>query len=250
MADGTSRFSAKGKDIHHYKGVSSLSEYTVVSASAVAVIQKDIPLENLSLFARCIPSGYGAVNNVAKVPAGATVAVYGCGGVGLSVIKAAKEANAIKIFAIDVNPTKLEKAKSLGATDTINPNDHPDESVDEIINKQLMLGVDFAFVACNGGTQVINTAFESTILGWGFSLILSEPSTDSVLATIPFNFVKGKSITSCANGNVKPSEISSLVEKFASGSISLDGLVESSTALDQVSALHDNNAVRTIVSFS
>ena len=124
MPDGTSRFSKDGKQIFHYMGTSTFSEYTVLPEISVAKISDSAPLEKVCLLGCGITTGIGAVLNTAKVEPGATVAVFGLGGVGLSAIQGAVMAKASRIIAIDINTDKFELATQMGATDTVNPKDH------------------------------------------------------------------------------------------------------------------------------
>ncbi|NLE49627.1 MAG: alcohol dehydrogenase catalytic domain-containing protein, partial [Sandaracinaceae bacterium] len=124
LPDGTTRFSAKGKAIHHFMGTSTFSEYTIVPEIALAKINKSAPLDKVCLLGCGITTGIGAVINTARVTPGSTVAIFGLGGVGLSAIQGAVMAKAGRIIAIDINPSKFELAKQLGATDCVNPKDH------------------------------------------------------------------------------------------------------------------------------
>src|SRR6202789_1475548 len=133
MPDGTSRFSLKGKPILHYMGTSTFSEYTVLPEISVAKINPKAPLEKVCLLGCGITTGIGAVLNTAKVEPGSTVAVFGMGGIGLSVVQGAVMAKASRIIVIDTNPSKFEMAKMLGATDCINPRDYPDTPIQQVI---------------------------------------------------------------------------------------------------------------------
>ena len=132
MPDGTSRFSYNGQPLYHYMGCSTFSEYTVVPEIALAKINKAAPLDKVCLLGCGITTGIGAVLNTARVEPGASVAVFGLGGVGLSAIQGATMAKAGRILAIDINPDKFELAKQLGATDTIDPLDY-DAPIQEVI---------------------------------------------------------------------------------------------------------------------
>jgi S-(hydroxymethyl)glutathione dehydrogenase/alcohol dehydrogenase len=110
MPDGTSRLSARGKALHHYMGTSTFAEYTVVPEIALAKIRMDAPLEKVCLLGCGVTTGIGAVLHTAKVEAGATVAVFGLGGIGLSVIQGAVMAGAERIVAVDLNPKKFDLA--------------------------------------------------------------------------------------------------------------------------------------------
>src|SRR5450631_487642 len=123
MPDGTSRFSFKGKPVLHYMGTSTFSEYTVLPEISVAKINPDAPLDKVCLLGCGITTGIGAVLNTAKVHPGATVAVFGLGGIGLSVVQGAVMAGAARIIGIDTNAKKFALAQQFGVTDCLNPSD-------------------------------------------------------------------------------------------------------------------------------
>src|SRR5690349_24105378 len=107
-------------------GTSTFSEYTVLPEIALAKINPSAPLEKVCLLGCGITTGIGAVLNTAKVTPGSTVAVFGLGGIGLSVVQGAVMAGASRIIGIDLNPAKFELARQLGATDLVNPRDYDD----------------------------------------------------------------------------------------------------------------------------
>jgi len=121
MPDGTSRISYKGSKIHHYMGTSTFAEYTVVPEIALAKVRKDAPLDKVCLLGCGVTTGIGAVLHTAKVEPGASVAVFGLGGIGLAVIQGAVMAGAERIIAVDLNEKKFPLARQFGATDEINP---------------------------------------------------------------------------------------------------------------------------------
>src|SRR3982750_3897721 len=125
MPDGTSRFSYNGEPLFHYMGTSTFSEYTVVPEISLAVIDPDAPLEKVCLLGCGVTTGIGAVLNTAKVTAGSTVAVFGLGGIGVSVVQGAAMAGAARIIGIDLNATKYALARQFGATDFLNPTQVP-----------------------------------------------------------------------------------------------------------------------------
>src|SRR4051812_37086655 len=133
MPDGTTRFSFNGKPIYHYMGTSTFSEYTVMPEISVAKISKAAPLEKVCLLGCGITTGVGAVFNTAKVTPGSTVAVFGLGGIGLSVIQGAVLAKASRIIAVDINEDKFEFARQMGATDCVNPKKHDAQIQDVIV---------------------------------------------------------------------------------------------------------------------
>jgi len=137
LHDGTSRLSHDGNTYHHYLGVSSYADFAVVPASGAIKVRKDAPLDLIALIGCAVATGVGAVKNTAKVPAGSTVAVIGCGGVGLSVVQGARMIGASRIVAIDINPDKVALAKTLGATDSIviQRDDDPAEALRKLIEE-------------------------------------------------------------------------------------------------------------------
>src|SRR5688572_839690 len=171
MPDGTSRFSKNGKPILHFMGTSTFSEYTVLPEIALAKINKRAPLEKVCLLGCGITTGIGAVLNTAKVRPGSTVAVFGLGGIGLSVVQGAVMAKAGRILAVDLNASKWEMAKALGATDFVNPKDYPGRPIQEVIVELTDGGVDYSF-ECIGNVNVMRSALECCHKGWGESVII------------------------------------------------------------------------------
>ncbi|KTF07337.1 S-(hydroxymethyl)glutathione dehydrogenase/class III alcohol dehydrogenase, partial [marine sediment metagenome] len=114
MPDGTTRFYKDGEPIYHYMGCSTFSEYTVLPEISLAKVNKEAPLEEVCLLGCGVTTGMGAVMNTAKVEEGATVAIFGLGGIGLSAVIGAAMAKASRIIVIDINESKFELAKKLG----------------------------------------------------------------------------------------------------------------------------------------
>jgi len=169
MPDGTSRFvDTNGEPIYHFMGCSTMSEYTVLAEISCAKISKDIALEKACLFGCGVATGLGAVWNTCNVERGSSVAVFGLGAVGLAVIQGAKMVGATQIIAVDVNPSKFDIAKTLGATDFVNPLEF-EQSSSEGGNKKTVQqhiagdltdwGCDYTF-DCTGNTEVMRTALE------------------------------------------------------------------------------------------
>src|SRR5690606_25420835 len=183
MPDGTSRFSKDGKAIYHYMGTSTFSEYTVLPEIAIAKVNKEAPLEKVCLLGCGITTGIGAVLNTAKVEPGATVAVFGLGGVGLSVVQGATMAKAGRIIAIDINPDKFELARQMGATDTVNPKDY-DQPIQQVIVDMTDGGVDYSF-ECVGNVKLMRAALECCHKGWGESVIVGVAGAGQEICTRP-----------------------------------------------------------------
>ena len=121
MPDNTPRFKCKGKDIYHFMGCSTFSQYTVLPEIAVVKISEKASLQKACLLGCGITTGYGAATKTADVTEGSSVAVFGAGCVGLAVIQGAVARKAGRIIAIDTNDSKKEWAEKFGATDFINP---------------------------------------------------------------------------------------------------------------------------------
>src|SRR5690606_2132405 len=153
MQDGTRRSSKDGTPIYPDMGTSTFAEYTVVPEIALAKVGKDAPLDKICLLGCGVTTGIGAVLNTAKVEKGATVAVFGLGGIGLAVIQGAKMAGASRIIAIDINEDKWPIAKKFGATEFVNPKDHS-KPIQQVIIDKTEWGVDYSF-ECVGNVDLM-----------------------------------------------------------------------------------------------
>ena len=252
MPDGTSRFSKDGKPIYHYMGTSTFSEYTVLPEISVAKISKDAPLEKVCLLGCGVTTGIGAVLNTAKVEAGATVAVFGLGGIGLSAIIGAVMAKASRIVAVDVNPAKFEIARQLGATDCINPLDY-DRPIQEVIVDLTDGGVDYSF-ECIGNVKVMRSALECCHKGWGESIIIGVAGAGEEISTRPFQLVTGRVWRGSAFGGVRGrSELSRYVEMAQRGEIPLDTFITHTMGLDDINKafdlMHEGKSIRTVIHY-
>src|SRR4051812_31957020 len=123
MPDGTSRFSLKGKKVHHYMGCSTFSNFTVLPEIALAKIRSDAPFDKVCYIGCGVTTGIGAVINTAKVEAGANVVVFGLGGIGLNVVQGARMVGANMIIGVDLNPAREALARKFGLTHFVNPRD-------------------------------------------------------------------------------------------------------------------------------
>ncbi|XP_023559650.1 alcohol dehydrogenase E chain-like [Octodon degus] len=162
LQDGTTRFTCRGKPIHHFLGTSTFSQYTVVDEISVAKIDAASPLEKVCLIGCGFSTGYGSAVKVAKVTQGSTCAVFGLGGVGLSVIIGCKAAGAARIIAVDINKDKFAKAREVGATEFVNPQDY-DKPIEEVLQEMSNGGVDFSFEVV-GRLDTMTSARKITVL--------------------------------------------------------------------------------------
>ena len=201
MPDGTGRFSLNGKSLYHYMGTSTFSEYSVIAEVSLAKISPAAPLDKVCLLGCGVTTGIGAVINTAKVEPGATIAVFGLGGIGLSVIQGAVMAKAGRIIAVDTNPAKFEMATLLGATDCVNPKDHGG-TISEVLIDMTDGGVDYSF-ECVGNVNLMREALECCHKGWGESIIIGVAGAGQEISTRPFQLVTGRVWRGTAFGGVK-----------------------------------------------
>lgn len=252
MPDHTRRFKVGRKEIYHYMGCSTFSEYTVVPEIALAKINPAAPLDKVCLLGCGVTTGIGAVLNTAKVEPGSTVAVFGLGGIGLSVIQGAVMAQAGRIIAVDLNPAKWEIAKALGATDFVNPKE-VNGSVVEYIKDLTNGGVDYSF-ECIGNVKVMRDALECTHMGWGVSTIIGVAGAGQEISTRPFQLVTGRSWKGTAFGGVKGrTQLPSYVENYMNGKIELDSMVTHTMPLEDINKafdlMHHGESIRSVIIF-
>ena len=252
MPDGTSRFSLGGKQIFHYMGTSTFSEYTVLPEIAVAKINKNAPLEKVCLLGCGITTGIGAVLNTAKVEPGATVAIFGLGGVGLSAIQGATMAKASRILAVDINPDKFELAMHMGATDTLNPKDHS-APIQEVIVEMTDGGVDYSF-ECVGNVNLMRSALECCHKGWGESVIIGVAGAGQEISTRPFQLVTGRVWRGTAFGGCRGrSQLPGIVDQYLNDEIKVDEIITHTMPLEQINTafdlMHEGKSIRSVVHF-
>jgi len=252
MPDGTSRFSLNGKPIFHYMGTSTFSEYSVMPEIAVAKINKAAPLDKVCLLGCGVTTGIGAVLNTAKVEPGSTVAVFGLGGIGLSVIQGAVLAGAERIVAVDINEDKFEMAKLLGATDFVNPKNF-DQPIQDVIVDLTDGGVDYSF-ECIGNPNTMRSALECCHKGWGESVIIGVAGAGQEISTRPFQLVTGRVWRGTAFGGVKGrTELPDYVERYMKGEIKIDDFVTHTMGLEDINKafdlMHEGKSIRSVIMF-
>ncbi len=249
LLDGSSRLTMNGRRLNHFLTVSSFAEYAVVPASAATVIDPAMPLDRAALIGCAVLTGYGAVHNSARVQAGSSVAVFGCGGVGLSAVQGARLAGAETIVAVDVHPAKLALASSLGATETVDARcGDPSGAVREATGG----GADYAFEAA-GRPDTIEQAWNSLAVGGLLTVIGTLPSgAKLMLAADPL--IEEKRIAGCYLGSASPEgDVPALVERYLDGELQLDELVSRRIGLadldDGFARLREGTEARQVVVF-
>ncbi|HAI34516.1 MAG TPA: S-(hydroxymethyl)glutathione dehydrogenase, partial [Alcanivorax sp.] len=197
-----------------------------------------------------VTTGIGAVLNTAKVEPGSTVAVFGMGGIGLSVIQGAVMAKAERIIAIDVNNDKEKIARQFGATDFINPKDYSN-SIQEVIVELTDGGVDYSF-ECIGNVNVMRSALECCHKGWGESIIIGVAGAGEEISTRPFQLVTGRVWKGSAFGGVKGrTELPGYVDRYMKGEIKIDEFVTHTMPLDDINKafdlMHEGKSIRSVI---
>lgn len=250
MPDGTTRFTCNGKEVFHYMGTSTFSEYSICAEVSLARISEAAPLDKVCLLGCGVTTGIGAVLNTAKVESGATIAVFGLGGIGLSVVQGAVLAKAGRIIAVDTNPDKFEMAKLLGATDFVNPKDH-DTPIQDVIVDMTDGGVDYSF-ECVGNVELMRSALECCHKGWGESIIIGVAGAGQEISTRPFQLVTGRVWRGTAFGGVKGrTQLPGMVEQYMGGDIKLDEFITFTMGLEDINKafdyMHEGKSIRSVI---
>ncbi|XP_061101682.1 alcohol dehydrogenase 1-like isoform X1 [Conger conger] len=248
-SDTTSRLQCRGQTLLQYMGTSTFSEYTVVKEIAAAKIPDSAPLDKACLLGCGVATGYGAAVNTAKVEPGSTCAVFGLGGVGLAAVMGCKAAGASRIFAVDINKDKFPKAELLGATDFVNPKDY-DKPISQVLAEMTNGGVDFA-LECVGSVEVMRSALESCVKGWGVSVLTGYNDSQDVSARC-LQFLAGRTLKGSLFGGYKSVDsVPKLVSDVMSGKLQLDEFVTKTLPLDQINEAFDlmanSEGIRTVL---
>ena len=251
MPDGTSRFRLGGRELLHYMGTSTFSNYTVLPEIAVAKIREDAPFDKVCYIGCGVTTGIGAVINTAKVEPGANVAVFGLGGIGLNVIQGARLVGANRIIGVDINPARRVMAEAFGMTDFINPDDC-DDVVQEII-RLTGGGVDYSF-ECIGNVKVMRQALECCHKGWGESVIIGVAPAGAEISTRPFQLVTGRVWRGSAFGGARGRrDVPQIVDWYMDGKISIDPMITHVLPLDEINRafdlMHAGESIRSVITY-
>jgi len=252
MPDGTVRFHCDGKDLYHFMGVSTFSEYTVCAEISVAKVDVSAPLDKVCLLGCGISTGYGAALNTADVEEGSICAVWGVGAVGLAVMMGCKERKASRIIAIDINDDKEKVAREFGATEFVNPKKF-DRKINEVLVEMTDGGCDYTF-ECVGNIHTMRAALESCHKGWGVSTIIGVAASGQEISTRPFQLVTGRVWKGSAFGGWKSRDsVPKLVESYMNKELKLDEFVTHHFSLDQINegfeTMHAGKCIRAIIDF-
>jgi S-(hydroxymethyl)glutathione dehydrogenase/alcohol dehydrogenase len=228
--DGSSRFYLGDTPLNTFMLLGNMAEQVVCSEINVVPVSKDVPLQVAALIGCGVTTGVGAVLNTAQVPAGATVAVFGCGGVGLACIQGARVAGASRIFAIDLSDTKLEMAKRFGATDVMRADDKTSKAIMKATGG---IGVDYAFEAIGIG-KVVGQALAATRRG-GHTVAVGVGSFKDEIKLNALGFpLSNKHLSGCMFGSANPRvDFPKLAELHRTGQLDLAGMVTRTYTIDE-----------------
>jgi len=249
MPDSSSRFSMNGKPLFHYMGTSTFSNYTVVPEIALAKIRPDAPFDKVCYIGCGVTTGIGAVIYTAKVEAGANVAVFGLGGIGLNVLSMIAQMLAHKRTDEIIAVVVVLVARKFGMTHFINPNDVPN-----IVDAVVQLtdgGADYSF-ECIGNTKVMRQALECTHKGWGRSIIIGVAEAGAEISTRPFQLVTGRKWEGSAFGGARGrTDVPKIVDWYMEGKIDIDSLITHTLTLDNINQGFDlmksGESIRSVV---
>jgi S-(hydroxymethyl)glutathione dehydrogenase/alcohol dehydrogenase len=252
MPDGTSRFSLKGKPLHHYMGCSTFANYTVLPEIALAKIREDAPFDKVCYIGCGVTTGIGAVINTAKVEAGASVVVFGLGGIGLNVVQGARLVGAGMIVGVDLNPAREALARQFGLTHFVNPKDVKGDLVGHLV-ELTGGGADYSF-ECIGNVEVMRQALECCHRGWGVSVIIGVAGAGQEIRTRPFQLVTGRVWKGTAFGGARGrTDVPRIVDWYMDKRINIDDLITHVLPLERINEafdlMHEGRSIRSVVRF-
>jgi len=251
MPDGTSRFSYKGRAVHHYMGCSTFSNFTVLPEIAVAKVRPDAPFDKICYIGCGVTTGVGAVINTAKVEPGANAVVFGLGGIGLNVLQGLRLAGADMIIGVDLNPDRKAWGERFGMTHFVNPKEVPD-----VVAHLVELtggGADYTF-DCTGNVTVMRQALEACHRGWGESIIIGVAPAGAEIATRPFQLVTGRVWRGTAFGGARGrTDVPKIVDWYMDGKIQIDPMITHVLPLEDINKgfelMHSGESIRSVVVF-
>jgi S-(hydroxymethyl)glutathione dehydrogenase / alcohol dehydrogenase len=252
MPDDTSRFSYRGKMVHHYMGCSTFSNYTVLPEISLAKVRKDAPFDKICYIGCGVTTGIGAVINTAKVETGSTAIVFGLGGIGLNVIQGLRLASASMIVGVDLNEERAAWGKRFGMTHFVNPSKVDGDLVAHLVNLTNG-GGDYTF-ECIGNVKVMRVALEAAHKGWGQSIIIGVAGAGQEISTRPFQLVTGRSWRGTAFGGARGrTDVPKIVDWYMNGKIEIDPMITHTLPLEKINhafdLMHEGKSIRSVIVF-
>lgn len=239
----------RSDQLHSFLNLSSYAEQMLVHENALVKIRKDMPLDLAALIGCAVITGYGAAVNTAKVAPGETVAIIGCGGVGMAAVNGAYIAGAGRVIAVDTNPAKLQLATKLGATDLVNPKDgDPVERIRELTGG----GVHHA-IECLGLKETCEQAFQMLDVG-GVATIVGMVPFGQKIELHGFDFIRERKIQGSSMGSNRfRIDMPRLIELYMQGRLHLDDWISDRIKLEQINdgftAMKEGRVVRSVIDF-
>jgi S-(hydroxymethyl)glutathione dehydrogenase / alcohol dehydrogenase len=248
LMDGTTRMSRDGETVHHYSVTSTHAEYTVVPESGAIPVPNELPFDRACIIGCGVMTGIGAVVRKAKVEAGASVVVIGCGAVGLNVIQGARLADASRIIAVDRNASKLATAVTFGATDALNDSDG--DTAARIRALTGGRGADYVFEAA-GHESAFRLAIECVRPG-GQVVWLGKVNVDAEVRFRWGSLMGEKRIVRSSYGDAVPRrDFPWIANEYLDGRVKLDELITRRIRLEQINegfaAMSRGEGIRTVV---
>src|SRR6202045_4027127 len=252
MPDGSSRFSLKGKPLHHYMGCSTFANFTVLPEIAVAKIRADAPFDKVCYIGCGVTTGIGAVINTAKVETGANCVVFGLGGIGLNVIQGLRLPWAHLIVGVDLNPERKSWGERFGMTHFVNPKEVGADLVNYLVNLTGG-GADYSF-ECIGNVDTMRAALECCHKGWGESVIIGVAPAGAEIRTRPFQLVTGRVGRGTAFGGARGrTEVPKIVDWYMEKKIEIDPMITHQMPLSDINKAFDlmreGKSIRSVVTF-
>ena len=252
MPDGTSRFSLRGKPIHHYMGCSTFANHTVLPEIAVAKVRPDAPFDKICYIGCGVTTGVGAALWTAKVEPGAHVVVFGLGGIGLNVVQGARIAGADQIVGVDLNPAREALARRFGLTHFVNPREVKGDLVAHLV-ELTGGGADYSF-ECVGDVTLMRQALECCHRGWGVSVIIGVAGAGKEIATRPFQLVTGRVWKGTAFGGARGrTDVPRVVDWYMDGKLEIDPLITHTLPLEKINdafeLMHAGASIRTVIAY-
>jgi S-(hydroxymethyl)glutathione dehydrogenase/alcohol dehydrogenase len=231
-------------------GCSTFANFTVLPEIAVAKIRDDAPFDKVCYIGCGVTTGLGAVINTAGVEPGATVVVFGLGGIGLNVVQGARLVGADRIVGVDTNPARKALAERFGMTDFVNPADVEGDLAPYLVDLTNG-GADYSF-ECIGNVDVMRQALECCHKGWGESIIIGVAGAGEEIRTRPFQLVTGRVWKGTAFGGAKGrTDVPKIVDWYMQGKINIDDLITHTLALDDINTafdlMHKGESIRSVV---
>ena len=250
MPDGTSRFSHKGRMVHHYMGCSTFSNFTVMPEIALAKIRADAPFDKVFYVGCGVTTGIGAVVNTAKVEPGSTAIVFGLGGIGLNVVQGLRLVGARMIVGVDLNPAREEWGQRFGMTHFVNPANVTGDLVAHLV-ELTRGGADYTF-ECIGNVKIMRAALEACHKGWGQSVIIGVAGAGQEIATRPFQLVTGRVWRGTAFGGARGrTDVPRIVDWYMDGMIEIDPMITHRLKLEEITRafdlMHQGESIRSVV---